>query len=351
MATTSNLNGSSHVYVYAESIYFPDQRLSSPKLTVVFNVVRRYHCNSDSATSVPDHNSTHELDCPLHQFGSGSDDVVSALRDAFVLLAIPFRPLENLYWGKPRHLNDGDDGAFVKRLVGGEEGMFSKISEFATRMVRDRSNSGRTSLRMRVTIENRVAVPLRFIESLLRSREQEEISESGQNLAARILEHDRRTLTSSLSPTQFAWGPSQERVTESERGGVLGSRNTVEQDGRITLTSLSLTRFMSLFGQEGVTELVLRESAEMAATVGVAPAAKAAVEELEKFICEADDDACSGDVMTCTVCMDDMLSGTELTRMPCCHVFHGDCIVKWMEMSHSCPICRFELPTEINDRV
>ncbi|PON57441.1 hypothetical protein PanWU01x14_173470 [Parasponia andersonii] len=298
MATPSNLNGSSHVYVYAERIYFPDQRLSSPKITVVFNVVRRYHCNSDTATSVQDHNSTHELDCPLHQFGSGSDGVVSALRDAVVLLAIPFRPLENLYWGKPRHLNDGDDG---KRLVGGEEGMFSKISEFATRMVRDRSNLGRTSLRMRVTIENRVAVPLRFIESLLQSREQKEISESGQNLAARILEHDRRTLTSSLSPTQFAWSLSQERVTESEHESVLGSRNTVEQDGRIILTSLSLTRFISLFGQEGVTELVLRESAEMAATVRVAPAAEAAVEELEKFVCEADDDVCSGDVMTCTV--------------------------------------------------
>ncbi|PON92875.1 43kDa postsynaptic protein [Trema orientale] len=82
------------------------------------------------------------------------------------------------------------------------------------------------------------------------------------------------------------------------------------------------------------------EDAAETAVIRVAPAAKASVEALEKFTC-----VCSSDVvMTCTVCMDEVSSGTQLTRMPCCHVFHEDCTVKWLETRHTCPVCRFELP-------
>ncbi|KAK8259897.1 hypothetical protein V6Z11_D13G086200 [Gossypium hirsutum] len=37
--------------------------------------------------------------------------------------------------------------------------------------------------------------------------------------------------------------------------------------------------------------------------------------------------------------------GAEAYRMPCSHIFHGDCIEKWLKQNHYCPICRFEMPT------
>lgn len=46
----------------------------------------------------------------------------------------------------------------------------------------------------------------------------------------------------------------------------------------------------------------------------------------------------------CSVCMEDMLIGTEATKMPCSHTFHGDCIGMWLKISHYCPLCRYKMP-------
>ena len=47
----------------------------------------------------------------------------------------------------------------------------------------------------------------------------------------------------------------------------------------------------------------------------------------------------------CVVCLEDILVGSEATGLPCSHQFHGDCIIKWLNISKFCPLCRFELPS------
>ncbi|XWS15136.1 hypothetical protein CRYUN_Cryun35bG0068200 [Craigia yunnanensis] len=47
----------------------------------------------------------------------------------------------------------------------------------------------------------------------------------------------------------------------------------------------------------------------------------------------------------CAICLDEFLEGDEVASMPCAHVYHDGCIVKWLETSHLCPLCRYQMPS------
>lgn len=73
------------------------------------------------------------------------------------------------------------------------------------------------------------------------------------------------------------------------------------------------------------------------------PASKAAIESMPTIKIVA------SHVVTephCAVCKDPFELGSEAREMPCKHIYHSDCILPWLSLRNSCPVCRHELPTD-----
>lgn len=46
---------------------------------------------------------------------------------------------------------------------------------------------------------------------------------------------------------------------------------------------------------------------------------------------------------SCPICSEDFSVGLKVLRLPCTHWFHGSCVLAWLELNQTCPICRSEI--------
>ncbi|CAK7354916.1 unnamed protein product [Dovyalis caffra] len=88
-------------------------------------------------------------------------------------------------------------------------------------------------------------------------------------------------------------------------------------------------------------DIARAEMESMDIQAGPVPAAKSCIDALERV--DFDGSASARD---CTVCMEEIDAGREAIRMPCSHVYHSDCIVRWLQTSRLCPLCRYRMPCE-----
>lgn len=50
--------------------------------------------------------------------------------------------------------------------------------------------------------------------------------------------------------------------------------------------------------------------------------------------------------LQCSVCFEDYVAGEPVRKLPCLHVYHDPCIIPWLELHGTCPICRSSLSPE-----
>lgn len=50
----------------------------------------------------------------------------------------------------------------------------------------------------------------------------------------------------------------------------------------------------------------------------------------------------------CPICLKELVKD-ETVKLPCDHKFHSVCILPWLKMVNTCPVCRLELPTDDPD--
>lgn len=86
---------------------------------------------------------------------------------------------------------------------------------------------------------------------------------------------------------------------------------------------------------------ILRSSTDTEWRPNFIPAAKSSIEQLSHTV---DRDPPTM-ISSCAICLGDFAAAAT-TRLPCAHHYHLDCIARWLELSHLCPICRYPMPTE-----
>ena len=77
---------------------------------------------------------------------------------------------------------------------------------------------------------------------------------------------------------------------------------------------------------------------------GAPPASSSAVGSLPHVIISKDHE--KNGSLVCPVCKDPLATDTEANQLPCLHLYHPTCILPWLKARNSCPVCRYELPTD-----
>ncbi|KAJ6257054.1 hypothetical protein Dda_7938 [Drechslerella dactyloides] len=73
------------------------------------------------------------------------------------------------------------------------------------------------------------------------------------------------------------------------------------------------------------------------------PASQESIRNLQKVkVTQAEVD----DGTECVVCQDDLKFEEEVVKLPCRHIYHEECVVKWLETHDACPICRTPITPE-----
>lgn len=77
---------------------------------------------------------------------------------------------------------------------------------------------------------------------------------------------------------------------------------------------------------------------------GAPPAAQSVVEQLPLIVIRQAHEEDGSSV--CAICKDSLALGDQAKQLPCMHLYHPNCILPWLGARNSCPVCRYELPTD-----
>ena len=50
----------------------------------------------------------------------------------------------------------------------------------------------------------------------------------------------------------------------------------------------------------------------------------------------------------CSICLVKYKKSDLIKELPCNHIFHKNCILKWIEKSNVCPICKYDITEDVN---
>ncbi|XP_027141775.1 ring finger protein 115b isoform X1 [Larimichthys crocea] len=93
------------------------------------------------------------------------------------------------------------------------------------------------------------------------------------------------------------------------------------------------------WGQGGL-DAVITELLGQLENTGPPPAQKEMISTLPTVCIAQEQTDCR---LECPVCREEYSLGESVRKLPCLHYFHSECIVPWLELHDTCPVCRKSL--------
>ncbi|KAI6693183.1 hypothetical protein NL676_020893 [Syzygium grande] len=300
----------------------PDDQ-SSPESRLIMSFdVRLYYLQSEARGGpefpprLLDHRTfSHRAELPVAPFASRGNHpppspaawaIVSSTLDG---MRLPFL-LDQLRW-----LDLGAGSNAAKKCLTRDE-LVSEIAGVASGAVNSPRNEGRKRMMIAVSMMHKVMISEREFREMRAQLRRLEL----QYLHSRMLGEEARG----------------RRFPILERRLLL---NLMRQEGLVANPD---------HGREDVRRRrrrrVRRESPDQPAT-NFEATRESIIQSLNKVVFEGDRRS-SGRELDCVICKEEVAAGDQLVRLDCTHEFHGDCIETWLRIHHTCPLCRYKLPTE-----
>jgi hypothetical protein len=153
-----------------------------------------------------------------------------------------------------------------------------------------------------------------------------------------------------MSDSSSSPPPEQELLLPTDQSSSSSSSSSDDGDDGGGLISIPIATYRQAYGEEGVERrrrAIVAMPPAPALFVpwialgggGEAPAPAASIEAVPTV-------EVSEPGETCAICKEDLPLAAAARRLPCRHLYHSPCIVPWLELRNSCPICRCRLPSE-----
>lgn len=112
----------------------------------------------------------------------------------------------------------------------------------------------------------------------------------------------------------------------------LSFNNIIEQNNQNNHTHQQITDFLNIINNQDFNPIIGSAFKDVIPVIN-----KESIEQLNTYYLEKDLD------INCVICMCNQLSTEKVIELDCNHIFHCDCITKYLEKyNNKCPICRKE---------
>lgn len=95
----------------------------------------------------------------------------------------------------------------------------------------------------------------------------------------------------------------------------------------------------AVFSQEAFDRVMTQLMEQNQGSTAPGPASESAIRNLAKRAVDKEMMGSDGKA-ECSICMDSVELGDEVTFLPCKHWFHGPCVIAWLKEHDTCPHCR-----------